>query len=141
MWKSLGCCTFYGYHISTAYPSPFFVIKELFYLVHDGYLWLKEPIPITVDLIHHISQLNCKGKDPMTITEKGRDLALAETMKVKHKLQKKKRVFVISRIKDKGVHVATQLLARKIMRKCRADEVLVSVVALTEWCVEGVQFI
>ena len=43
-------------------------------------------------------------------------------------------------IKDKGVRVATQLLARKLMRKCRADEVPAPVVALAEQFAEGVQF-
>lgn len=43
-------------------------------------------------------------------------------------------------MKDKGVHVATQLLARKVMRKCRRDEVPMLVVVLAKKCVEGVQF-
>jgi len=89
--------------------------------VHDGYLWLEEPIPITADLIHYISWLPCKGKDPVTISGKGIDLALAETMKEKYKLEKKNRGYAISSIKDKRVHITTQLLANKIMRKCCTD--------------------
>jgi len=38
-------------------PITIFVIKQLLCLVHDGYLWLEEPIPITADLIHRISRL------------------------------------------------------------------------------------
>jgi len=110
-----------------------FIIIQLLCLVHDGYLWLDETIPIMVHLIHHISQLPCKGKDPMTTSEgKGGNLALAEAMKTKYKLEKKKRGYAISNIKDKGVHVATQILANKIMRKCCADEVTVPVFALVE---------
>jgi len=30
------------------------VIRQLLCLVHDGYPWLEEPIPITVELIHRI---------------------------------------------------------------------------------------
>lgn len=41
-----------------------FIIRQLLCLVHDGYLWLEDPIPITADLIHCISWLPCKGKDP-----------------------------------------------------------------------------
>jgi len=101
--------------------------------VHDGYLWLEEPIPITTNLIHHISWLPYKGKDPTTIAEgKGSDLSLAEAMKTKYKLEKKNRGYAISSIKDKGVRVATQLLDRKVMRKCHADEVPMLVVALAE---------
>lgn len=36
-------------------PITIFVIMQLICLVHNGYLWLKEPIPIMVDLIHYIS--------------------------------------------------------------------------------------
>ena len=48
-------------------PITIFFIRKLLFLVHDGYLWLEEPIPITTDLIHRISWFPCKGKDPATI--------------------------------------------------------------------------
>lgn len=68
-------------------------------------------------------------------------MALAEAMKTKYKLEKKKkRGYTISTIKDKGVDIATQILAGKVMRKCHADEVPASVVALAEQCAKGVQF-
>jgi len=121
-------------------PITIFVIRQLLYLVHDGYLWLEEPIPIMEDLIHHISQLPCKGKDHATTTRKGNDLALTEAMKAKYKLEKKKRGYAISSSKDKWVHVATQLLVGKIMKKFHANEVLAPVVVLAEQCAEGVQF-
>ena len=63
---------------------------------------MEEPIPITVDLIHRICRLPCKGKDPTVIAGKRGDLALAEAMKKKYKLEKKKKGCVISNIKDKG---------------------------------------
>ena len=81
-----------------------------------------------------------KGKDLAEIAAKSRDLVLAEAMKRKYKLEKKKRGYVISSIKDKGVCVATQLLARKVMRKFHGDELLALVVALAEQCTKGVQF-
>ena len=71
---------------------------------------------------------------------KSNDLAIAEAMKKKYKLEKKKRGYAISDIKDKVVHVATQILAGKVMHKCRADEVPASVVALAKQYAEGVQF-
>ena len=86
-----------------------------------------------VDLTHYTSQLPCKGNDPVTIAEGNcSDLALTEAMKTKYKLEKKKRGYAISRIKDKGVCMATQLLVGNVMRKCCADEVSVPVVALAE---------
>lgn len=111
-------------------PITIFIIRQLLFLVHEWYLWLEEPIPITTDLIHRISQLPCKGKDPVEIAEKSRDLALIEAMKRKYKLEKKKRGYTIINIKDNGVHVATQLLVGKVMRKCHGDEVPAPVVAL-----------
>lgn len=36
-------------------PITIFVIRQLLCLVHNGYLWLEEPIPITVEIIHKIS--------------------------------------------------------------------------------------
>lgn len=57
-------------------PLMIFVIRKLLWLVHDGYLWLEEPIPIMVELIHRISQFPCKGKYPAKIAGKSKDLAL-----------------------------------------------------------------
>lgn len=67
-------------------------------------------------------------------------MAIAEAMKKKYKLEKKKRHYTVSSIKDNIVHVATQILTGKVMHKCRADEVPVLVVALVEQCAKGVQF-
>ena len=120
-------------------PITIFVIRQLHFLVHGGYIWLEESIPIMSNLIHHISRLPCKRKEPAIIARKGSDLGLAEAMKEKYKLEKKKRGYSISGIKDKGVCLATQLLAGKLMRKCHADKVPESVITLAEQCVEGVQ--
>jgi len=92
------------------------------------------------DLIHHIYRLPYKGKDLLKIAGKGSDLALAEAMKEKYKIEKKKRGYTISSIKDKGVRIATQFLAGKVMRKCCVDEIPTPVVMLAERCTEGVQF-
>ena len=62
-----------------------FVIRQLLFLVHDGCLWLEEPIPIMTDLIDGISRLPCMGRDPVGIVGKSRDLALVEAMKKKYK--------------------------------------------------------
>ena len=51
-------------------PITIFIIRQLLCLMHDGHLRLKEPIPITTEIIHMISKLPCKGKDPMEIADK-----------------------------------------------------------------------
>ena len=117
-------------------PVTIFVIRQLLCLVDDGYLWFEEPIPITTDLIHCVSWLPYKGKDPTTISEgKGSDLALAEAMKMKYKLEKKKRGYTISNIKKKVVRIPTQILAGKVMRKYHTNEAPTLVIALAEKCV------
>jgi len=122
-------------------PITIFIIKQLLCLVHDGCLWLEEPIPIMADLIHRISCLTCKGEDLADILKgKSSDLAVAEAMKRKYKLAKKKWGYAISSMSDKAVKVAIQILADKVMRKCCRDEVPALVVALAEQCAEGVQF-
>lgn len=80
-----------------------FVIMKLLFLVHDGCLWLEEPIPITAELIDLICLLPYKGKDPMMMEGKSNDLALTKATKTKYKLEKKKRGYAIASIKDKGV--------------------------------------
>lgn len=65
---------------------------------------------------------------------------LAETMKEKCKLVKEPWDYAILIICDPVVMVAMQILAGKVMRKCRIDEVSVPVVALVAQCAEGVQF-
>jgi len=121
-------------------PITIFVIRKLLCLVHDRYLWLEGSIPITNKLIHWISWLSIKGSNPADIAEKSSDLGLAEDMKAKYKLEKKKWGYVIESIKYRGVRISTQFLASKLMRKCHVDEVLTSVIALVEQCAERVQF-
>lgn len=112
-------------------PVTIFVIKKLLYLVHDGCLWLGEPIPIMNHLIHRNTQLACKGEDPTNISEgKSDDLAIAEAMKKKFKLEMKKIGYAISSINNAVIKFATQILARKVVRKCHADEVPTQVVHL-----------
>lgn len=53
-------------------------------------------------------------------------------MKAKYKLEKKKMGYAIFSIKEKWVRVATKLMAVKVMRNCRADEVPMPVVVLTK---------
>jgi len=84
-------------------------------------------------LIHTITRLCCKGEDRTNISEgKSDDLAIVETMKKSFKLEKNKRGYVISHINNTAVKVMMQILAGKLMRKCRVDEMPMLVVALVE---------
>jgi len=61
-------------------------------------------------------------------------------MKKKYGLIKGKRGYDIESISDKAVRFAAHILARKIMRKCRANEVPASVVSLATQCANGVHY-
>lgn len=69
---------------------------------------------------------------------KGGEQALVDAMKEKFRLVKKPHGYAISRISDPTVKVANQILAGKVMRKCRANEVSVPVITLVAQCAEGV---
>lgn len=90
------------------------------------------------NLIHPISWPPVKGNNLATITGKSSDLALVEAMKAKYKLEKRKPGYVLASIKEKGMCVATQLLAGKLMRKCHTNKVPTSVIALVEQFTEKV---
>jgi len=61
-------------------------------------------------------------------------------MKNKFKLEKKKWGYAFSSINNPTVKIGTQMLARKVIPKCRMDEVHVPMIALVAQCAEGVQF-
>lgn len=65
-------------------------------------------------------------------------MAIAEAMKKKYKLEKKKGGYAISSINDKVVRVVTQILAGMVMCKFHVDELSTPVVTLAEKCIEGV---
>ena len=82
-------------------PVTILVIKQLLCLVHDGCLWLEEPIPINDRLIHRITRLPYIGKNlAMIFGGKGGEQALAEAMKGKFKLVRKLHGYAISNIYD-----------------------------------------
>lgn len=85
--------------------------------MHDGCLLLEEPIPITDQLIHRITQILCKGEDPVNISEgKSDDVAIVEAMKKKFKLEKNKRGYIISSIKNVAVKVAMRYWLERLCR-------------------------
>lgn len=120
-------------------PIIVLVIKQLLCLVHDGCVWLEDPIPITGRLIRRFMRLPYIGENlAMMFGGRGGKLALVEAMKEKFNLVKKSRGYSISSISDPKVKVATKILAGKFMRKCCVEEVTAPVVALATQCAKGV---
>lgn len=122
-------------------PITIVVIKKLLCLVHDGHLWLEDPIPITNKLIHRITWLPYIRENlVMVFGRKVGEHVLTEAMKEKFKLVKKPHRYAFLSIRGPVIKVATQLLVGKVMHKCCAYEVMALVVALATQCKDGVQF-
>lgn len=123
-------------------PMKMVVIKWLLCLVHDGCLSLEEPISITDRLIHRIMRLPYTGENiAMAFGRKTGEHVLMEAMEEKFKLANKPRSYTISSIYDSTVKVSAQIIAGKVMWKCRTNEGSKPVVALAAQCAEGVQLI
>lgn len=84
------------------------IIKQLFFLVHDGCLWLNVSIPITNMLIHMITLLpHSRLNSTKVFGGKTSECDLTEKMKDKFKLVKKPCGYSITSITDPTVKVAT----------------------------------
>ena len=69
--------------------------------MHDGCLWLSEPIPIIDMLIHRIMKLPYKGADPAKeFGGKGGEKELVDRMKIEFGLSKKSGGYSIHSIQD-----------------------------------------
>jgi hypothetical protein len=62
---------------------------------------------------------------------------LVEEMKKKYDTERGSRGIIIRRISDTATRMATKIMACKLLRKCRKEEVSVGVVATATQCVEG----
>ena len=120
-------------------PINTICVSQLLTLVHDGFLWLGRPIPITNMLIHRITHLTYEGlNSAKEFGGKTGEKELAKIMKKYYELVKNSRRYSILSISDPTVQFSTKILAIKVMRKCHADEVSEPVVPLAAQCAEGV---
>ena len=58
-------------------------VKQLLFCIHQGYLSLDQPYPITVELIVRITRLPSEGKDPLPYLAKNN----TQDIKQKHNFQ------------------------------------------------------
>jgi hypothetical protein len=107
-------------------------------VTHGGYLWLEQVVSIDVELIAYITGLPSRGEEPMQFLEdKTKEKALAEEMKKKYGTKRGSRGIIIKRISDAVTRMATKIMACKLLRKCRKEEVPAGVVAAATQCAEG----
>lgn len=90
-------------------------------------------------LIRKITGLPHQGKDPTEeFVGKNKEKETTQMMKEMFRLVNKSRGYNINSIYDQGVCFVAHILAGKIMRKCRANEVPTAVVSLATQCSPGV---
>lgn len=86
-------------------PTNTICILQLLTLVHEGYLWLGGPIPITDMLIHRIIQLSYEGLNlTKEFGKKIGEKELAERMNKDYELVKKSCGYSILSISDPTFH-------------------------------------
>jgi hypothetical protein len=73
----------------------------------------------------------------MFLEEKTKEKELVEEMKKKYSTERGSRGIIIWRISDVATRMATEIMACKLLRKCRKEEVSTRVVASAAQCVEG----
>jgi hypothetical protein len=113
-------------------------IKQLMAVTHGRYLWLEQLISIDVELITYITGLPSWGEDPTQFLEdKTKEKALAEEMKKKYGTERGSRGIIIKRISDATTRMATKIMACKLLKKFRKEEVSTGVVATAAQCAEG----
>ena len=110
--------------------------------MHDGNLWIgNQRIAIDGELIHRITGLPKEGLDPgIEFVGKHEDTKLAQHMKERFGLTKGKRGYQTSTIRQQNIHFATELLACKLMQKCKPNEVSAPIVSIAVNGVEGYSY-
>jgi hypothetical protein len=113
-------------------------VKQLMAVLHGGFLWLEEPVSINVELIAFIMGLSSMGKClTQYLNEKMKEKSLSEVMKKTYSIEKGSRGIIIKRINDAKTRMATKIMACKMLRKCRKEEVPTGVVAAAAQCANG----
>lgn len=79
------------------------LVRQFLALVHDGYLWIQDRIPIDVALIHRITDLPMEGPDPLLNTGKKYEGKITDYMRETYHVEKNTRGFMIKSISDPGM--------------------------------------
>jgi hypothetical protein len=113
-------------------------VKQLLAVTHGGDIWLDKIVSIDVELMANITGLPSRGMDPTHfLDDKAREKELEEYMKKKYGTDRGTRGIIIKRINDVVTQLGAQILACKLIRKCRREEFLAGVVAIVAQCAEG----
>ena len=117
------------------------MVKVLLSSVHGGHLWSDRKVDITIDLIHRITGLSKNGADPTVhFMGKDQDKKLVGQLIKKYNLMRGGRAYDATRIEDKPLWFTVQLLAGRVLRKCRPNQVLGPMIELADTARDGVQY-
>jgi hypothetical protein len=120
-----------GQHVTTC-------IKQFLEIMHGGDIWLENIMSIDVELIANITGLPSRGMDPAHfLDDKSREKALAEDMKKKYGTDRGTIWIIIKRINDATTKLGAEILACKLLRKFRREEVPAGVVVVATQCTKG----
>lgn len=109
--------------------------------VHDGYLWLDSKIDLNIDVIHRITGLSKIGDDlSVHFVGKKTDRKLAAKLTQQLNLKKGTRAYNLANIEDQAIHFTIQLLATRVLRKCRPNEVSAGAIDLALHTKDGKQY-
>ena len=111
-------------------------------LVHHGHLWIGDKkIPINGELIQRIIGLPIAGPNPTTeFPSKHEDTNLAQAMKERFGLTKGKRGYHTSAIQEQHIRFGVEILACKVIWKCRTTEVPAPVIRIAINYAEGYSY-
>jgi hypothetical protein len=99
---------------------------------------LDKRVSIDVELIANITGLPSWGMDPTKfLVDKDGEKTLAEEMNKKYGTNMGTRGIIIKRINDATTQLGAKILACKMLRKCRREEVPSRVVTVAAQCAEG----
>jgi hypothetical protein len=89
-------------------------------------------------MITFITSLPSMGESLVQfLDDKTKEKGLVEEMKKTYGMERGSPRIIIKRINDAAMRMATKLMACKLLRKCRKEEVLAGVVAATTQCANG----
>jgi hypothetical protein len=107
-------------------------------VTHGRDIWLDNIVSIDIELILHITGFPSWGMDPTQFLDnKKKEKVIMEEMNNKYGTDRETRGIIIKRINDVATQMGTKILAYKLLRKCRREEVSAGVVGVAAQCAEG----
>lgn len=117
------------------------MVKVLLSCVHKGHLCLDHRVNITIDLIHQITGLSKTRADPAVhFVGKDQDKKLVTRLIKKYNITRGGQAYDVALIEDKPLWFTIQLLAGRVLQKCRPNQVSGPAIELADTARDGIQY-